>query len=228
MSPEEARAAKLLAESGVAGQHVRRLAQYAALVLRKNHGPNLTGARTVDEMIAHISDSLTVTPYVRDPYVDIGSGAGLPGIPVAIATGIRTTLIEATSRKAAFLEEAIAELALDGAQVLAARAEDVARDARYRAEFASATARAVASASAVLELTAPLLAIGGLAILQRGRIDSGERSSLEDAALILGCSVGAEIPLEGQKRLILVRKTGPTPDRFPRRPGVPEKRPLGQ
>lgn len=228
MTADESRAAELLTRAGVAGELIPRLTQYAVLVLAKNRRLNLTGAQTVDEMVAHIADTLTITPYVRRPYVDVGSGAGLPGIPIAIATGIQTTLIEATSRKAAFLKEAVVELGLDGITVLARRAEDVGRDPLYREQFGSATARAVAAASAVLELTAPLLAMDGIAVLQRGRMDPKERAALEDAALMLGCSVGAEIPLEGEKRVVLVRKTGATPDRFPRRPGIPEKRPLGQ
>lgn len=226
MTAEAERAAELLAQAGVPNKHIHALGKYAALVLAKNRSLNLTGARTADELVEHIFDSLTVTPYVREPFVDIGSGAGLPGIPVAITNGIPTTLIEATSRKADFLKEVVAQLGL-GATVLTGRAEEIAHDAQWREHFLSVTARAVASASAVLELAAPLLALDGVAILQRGHMGPDERTSLEDAARILGCAVGAEIPLEGEKRLIIVRKTGPTPDRFPRRPGIPEKRPLG-
>jgi len=225
VSAETERAQALLVAGGAPSEQAPRLARYAALVLEANRKFNLTGARSVEEFVPHILDSLTIVPYVRAPYVDVGSGAGLPGIPVAMVTGVRTTLVEATSKKAAFLRGAIAELSLD-AEVAAARAEDAGRKPELREQFATATARAIASAPTALELTAPLLAVGGLAILQRGSIDDSERTALEGAALMLGCAVDAEVALEGERRLILVRKTSPTSGRFPRRPGIPEKRPL--
>ena len=137
-----------------------RLALYTRLVLEANAKFNLTGARTEAEFASHIADSLTVLPYVLGPYIDIGSGAGLPGIPVALASGVETTLLEATQKKAKFLTETIEALGLD-AHVISARAEDAGRDPRWREQFQSATIRAVASAPAALELAAPFLAVGG-------------------------------------------------------------------
>jgi 16S rRNA (guanine527-N7)-methyltransferase len=203
-----------------------RLALYTRLVLEANANFNLTGARTEAEFAEHIADSLTVAPYVRASYIDIGSGAGLPGIPVALATGVETTLLEATQKRAKFLSAAVEALGLD-AHVISARAEDAARDPQWRARFQSATIRAVASAPAALELAAPFLAVGGLAILQRGAAKPGEPEALAAAAAELGCAVESEVILDDAHRLVLVRKTGPTPDRFPRRPGVAQKRPLG-
>ena len=225
MSAKAESAQALFKAGGVAPEHLSRLAQYVELVLEANRKFNLTGARTVEEFVPHILDSLTVVPYVRSPYVDIGSGAGLPGIPVAIVAGVRTVLVEATAKKAAFLRDAIAALGV-AAEVVGARAEDAGRKRELREQFASATARAIASAPTALELTAPLLALGGLAILQRGAMEVDERRALEGAALMLGCAVDAEVTLERERRLILVRKTSPTPDRYPRRSGIPEKRPL--
>jgi 16S rRNA (guanine527-N7)-methyltransferase len=170
-------------------------------------------------------DSLTVVPYVSAPYVDIGSGAGLPAIPAAIAAGIPVTMIETTRKKAQFLQLAMAELQLDG-EVIAQRAEVAAHDDTLRERFASATARAVAVAPTVAELALPFLAIGGVAILQRGTMDARERTALEDAALMLGGKVETEHRLAGERRIVLVRKTAATAVRFPRRTGVPEKRPL--
>ena len=225
MNAETELALDLLVAAGVPPEHAPRLGRYVALVLEANRKFNLTGARSIEEFVPHILDSLTVVPYVRSPYVDVGSGAGLPGIPVAIVTGVRTLLVEATSKKAAFLLDAIAALGID-AEAAAARAEDAGRKPELRERFASATARAIASAPTALELTAPLLALGGVTILQRGSMDISERTALEGAALMLGCALDAEVALEGERRLILVRKTSATPDRFPRRSGVPEKRPL--
>jgi 16S rRNA (guanine527-N7)-methyltransferase len=225
VSAETERAEALLAAGGAPAEHVPRLAQYVALVLEANRKFNLTGARSVEEFVPHILDSLTVVPYIRAPYVDVGSGAGLPGIPVAIVTGVRTLLVEATAKKAGFLKDAMAALGID-VDVMGARAEDAGRKPELRERFESATARAIASAPTALELTAPLLAVGGVAILQRGSMSVSERAALEGAALMLGCTFDADVALEGERRLILVRKTAATPERFPRRSGIPEKRPL--
>jgi len=203
-----------------------RLAHYTRLVLEANARFNLTGAKNETEFASHVADSLTVLPYVVGPYIDIGSGAGLPGIPVAIASGVETTLLEATAKKAKFLTETIETLGLN-VRVIGARAEDAGRDPKWRERFRSATIRAVASAPAALELAAPFLALGGLAILQRGATEPGEAGALSVAAAELQCAVESEVRLVGQKRLVLVRKAGATPNRFPRRAGTAQKRPVG-
>jgi 16S rRNA (guanine527-N7)-methyltransferase len=203
-----------------------RLALYTRLVLAANAQFNLTGAKTEAEFAPHIADSLTVLLYIRAPYIDIGSGAGLPGIPVAITSGAETVLLEATQKKARFLTETIEALGLN-IRVVSARAEDAGRDPLWREQFQSATIRAVASAPAALELAAPFLATGGLAVLQRGPAEPGEAEALSLAAGESACKVESEVQLDGERRLVLIRKTGPTPGRFPRRSGVAQKRPLG-
>jgi 16S rRNA (guanine527-N7)-methyltransferase len=164
---------------------------------------------------------------VKEPYVDIGSGGGFPAIPLAIACGIEVTLVESVAKKARFLEEIVKELGVQ-ATVVNARAEDAGRDPSYRERFGSATARAVGTASAVLELTVPLLAVDGTALLQRGELSALERNALADAALVLGVQIEDEIVLEGSeaRRIVLAVKRKATPGRFPRRAGVPQKRPL--
>ncbi len=217
--------AHLLAASGVDPALVEPLALYGQRVLAENRRFNLTGAKTAAEFAVHVTDSLTVAPYVADPLVDVGSGAGLPAIPVALATGVSVTLIETTLKKARFLEELMGELGLQG-RVIAQRAEVAGHEPALREHFASATARAVSSAPTVVELLLPLLAVGGVAVLQRGHLDRAERDALGDAAMMLGGVVEREIRLTGERRIIVVRKERPTPPRFPRRTGVPEKRPL--
>jgi 16S rRNA (guanine527-N7)-methyltransferase len=217
--------ASLLAEAGVEERLVEPLARYGQLVLEANRRTNLTGAKSPEELLEHLLDSLSVVPFAREPYVDVGSGAGFPAIPVAIAAGVPVTLVESTAKKARFLRETLAAFGLAG-EVVAERAERAARDPSLRERFASATARAVALAPAVAELLVPLLAVGGAAILQRGRLEEAERRALEDAALVLGARVESEHALEGDRRIIVLRKEHPTPTRFPRRIGIPEKRPL--
>jgi len=222
---EQAELESLLAAGGVAVALVARLARYAAMVLEANRRFNLTGAKTAADFAPHVIDSLTVVTYLRGSLVDIGSGAGLPAIPAAIATGIPVTLVETTMKKARFLEEMLAAFDLEG-EVVAIRAEVAAHDPRLRGRFESGTARAVSSAPTVAELLLPFLAPGGVAILQRGPTDEREANALADAALMLGARQERIIPLEGGRRIVLVQKESQTQIRFPRRVGIPEKRPL--
>ena len=204
------------------------LERYAALLLRRNAAQNLTAARTLEAVADHVHDSLSLLPYLREPFVDVGSGGGFPAIPLAIATGFRGTLIESVRKKARFLEDAVDELGLP-LDVRGARVEDAGRDASLRGTFASATARAVASVPTVLEYALPLLLVGGVAVLQRGAFEAAERTAAFDACLVLGAAIDEEIPLGDEpegRRILLVRKVAPTGSRFPRRAGIPAKRPL--
>ncbi|TAM88643.1 16S rRNA (guanine(527)-N(7))-methyltransferase RsmG [bacterium] len=203
-----------------------RLAVYAELLLSANRRVNLTAARTSAAVWEHIEDSLTVAPYVVEgELVDIGSGGGFPAIPLAIVCGVRVTLIEAIAKKATFLRSALTELGLEG-EVLIGRVESIAHESAYRERFATATARAVASAPAVLEFTLPLLRAGGRAVLQRGRMDEAELRAVEAASPMLGGGPPVEQALEGERRLLVIEKRAPTPIRFPRRVGVPQRKPL--
>ncbi len=205
-----------------------KIERFAELLLERNASVNLTAARSRDAIFEHVRDSLTIAPYLSEPFVDIGSGGGFPAIPLAIATGYRGALIEAVAKKARFLDEVARELDLP-LDVRILRAEDAGRDPNLREAFTSATARAVASLPAVLELTLPLLKVGGLAVLQRGRLDDRERTAAVDAALVLGAVVEREIRIgtdEDERRVVLVRKVSVTGPRFPRRAGIPAKRPL--
>jgi 16S rRNA (guanine527-N7)-methyltransferase len=195
--------------------------------LAANRRVNLTGAGSAAELVPHLLDALSLVPWCEGArtLVDIGSGGGLPGIPLALAGGLRPLLVEPIGKKAAFLREALLECELDG-DVLAERAENAARDERFREVFDRATARAVSSAPTVAELTIPFLAIGGRALLQRGAMEPRERQALNDAALILGARVAEERLLDGDRRVLVLDKTAAIGQRFPRRNGVPEKRPL--
>lgn len=215
---------------------VRELMErYVVALLTRNASMNLTAARTPEAVAEHVRDSLGLATYVRSPLVDIGSGGGFPAIPLAIATGCRATLLESVAKKAAFLREVAIELGLP-VDVVCARAEDVGRDPVYRERFASATARAVSGITTVLELTVPLLVVGGVALLQRGSFGVPERIAANDAALVLGATIEREIALgpsdatgcgtSDERRLIVARKLLATDLRFPRRAGIPAKRPL--
>ena len=119
----------------------------------------------------------------------------------------------------------MAELGVPG-RVVTDRAELAGRDSELREAFDVATARAVSSAPTVAELLVPFLRVGGKAVLQRGSLEPRERDALTDAALMLGARMLEERTLEGGRRVVILVKEQSTPERFPRRPGVPEKRPL--
>ena len=222
--PEPAALAALTA-AGLDEALAVHLAVYAALVLDANRRLNLTGAKDGTAFAEHLLDALTLRSDITGPLIDVGSGNGVPGIPLALATGARVVLLEPIKKRATFLTAALAALGLDG-EAVAARAEDAARDPAYREVFQTATARAVSSAPTVAELTVPFLAVGGRALLQRGSLDQRERNAVADAALVLGAELVEERALGGERRLIVLEKRAPTSFRFPRKNGVPAKRPL--
>jgi 16S rRNA (guanine527-N7)-methyltransferase len=225
MTAHEAELRDGLGLAGVAPELAERLAIYGALLLEANTKVNLTGSKTPEALIPHLLDALTLAGDVSESLVDVGSGGGLPGIPLAIATGARVLLVEPIAKKAAFLERALAELGLPG-EAIAVRAEVAARDERYREQFAFGTARAVATAPTVAELTVPFIRVGGRALLQRGAIEAQERQAVEDAAPMLGCAMVEDRPLSGDRRILVLEKRVAIGERWPRRNGVPEKRPL--
>ena len=211
-----------------------RLQRFVDVLAEENRTLNLTAARTPQAYAEHVRDSLTLAPYVAGSLVDVGSGGGFPAIPLALATGAQVTLVESVAKKARFLQRAVVALDLP-ATVVTGRAEEAARRPELREAFACATARAIGPATTVLELTLPFLRLGGLALLQRGDLGTRERAAVVDAALVLGADILEErAGADGQpcsefdagRRLLVVRKTRATPDRFPRRAGVPAKRPL--
>jgi 16S rRNA (guanine527-N7)-methyltransferase len=222
--PDPAALAALRA-GGVDAPLAERLAVYAALVVAANRRLNLTGARDGAAFAEHLLDALTLAGDVSAPLVDVGSGNGVPGIPLALATGAAVTLVEPIGKRAAFLRTALSTLGLEGT-VVAARAEDAARDPGLREQFQTATARAVASGPAVAELTVPFLAVGGRALLQRGELTARERDAVADAAFVLGAELVEERSVGGERRILVLAKRSPTGPRFPRRNGVPAKRPL--
>ncbi|HET9029956.1 MAG TPA: 16S rRNA (guanine(527)-N(7))-methyltransferase RsmG, partial [Candidatus Aquilonibacter sp.] len=199
-------------------------ARYGALVLDANRKFNLTGAKTPAEFAPHIVDSVSIAPYIAQSLVDIGSGGGLPAIPLAIVTGVPVTMVETTLKKARFLEEMLEAFGLAG-EVVAERAEVAGHDPRLRGHFHTGTARAVSSAPTVAELLLPFIATGGRAVLQRGAMEPAETRALEDAALVLGGQVERVVE-QPVGVVVLVAKTAETQNRFPRRIGIPEKRPL--
>jgi len=165
----------------------------------------------------------------------MGSGGGLPGIPVKIAKpDLQVTLVESTGKKSRFLQHAADTLALEGVTVANARVEDLAQSATHREAYDAVTARAVARLPVVAEYCVPLLQVGGWAISMKGRLQPDELSEGEWAAEALGARISERIrvPLipevgDRERQLVILEKVRETPARYPRRPGVATKKPLG-
>lgn len=181
----------------------------------------------------HLADSLVALelPEVRGArtIADIGSGAGFPGLPLAIALpSAEVTLIESSARKCRFLERGIAACQLSNARVVHARVEDLGAPAKY----ALATARALAPLPVVAEYAAPLLRVGGSLLAWRGQREPEDERAGAAAAAELGLEVHDPLavrpyPAAERRNLHLMSKVMETPRRFPRRPGMARKRPLG-
>ncbi len=161
--------------------------------------------------------------------VDIGSGAGFPAIPLAIMGPERpVTLVEATGKKVTFLNHVINELGLEWVTAVHARAEDVARQLGSRAAYDLATARAVSSLPALIELTMPLLRLGGHALFPKGIDLDGELAAGQRAAALVGAEIVSDEVAPGEStRIVVVAKRRPTPAKYPRRAGLPAREPLG-
>lgn len=217
-----------------------RLAQfdrYARLLIDWNQRVNLTAILDPRGIaVRHFLDSLSVALLWRPTrgarVVDVGAGAGFPGLVLKIVwPELALTLVEATGKKAAFLHQAVRELELGGVTVVAARAEEAAHRVELRERFDLALGRAVAPLPVLLELTLPFLAVGGRAIYHKAGDIAAERAAAERAIGKLGGSTirVTPVPLPGLEGRWLVEavKRWPTPAAYPRRPGVPKKQPLG-
>ena len=163
--------------------------------------------------------------------VDVGSGGGMPGLPLKIAfPRLRVTLVESVNKKAEFLRSTVSALGLDDVQVVAERAETAARDAAHRDAYDWAVARALGALPVVVELCAPFLAPGGLLVAQRsGDLDAEViRAAPAFKALHLWTRtpIYLDLPALPGHGLVVGEKYAPTPDAYPRRPGLARKRPL--
>ena len=213
-----------------------QFARYAELLIDWNLRFNLTSiADPRDIVIKHFLDSLSAArsiPAGPIKLMDVGAGAGLPGLPLKIARPeITLTLVEATRKKCDFLKAVADDLHLSAVQVVNARAEDAGRMEDHREQYDIAIARAVADLPVLIEYLLPFVKIGGFAVAQKSREAADELDRADTAILLLGGLsseiISVHVPgLNEERTLILIEKITATSDEYPRRTGVPAKKPL--
>ncbi len=223
----------LVSRYGLAAAAESKLRALLNLVAADPHAP--TAVRSPKAILDdHLADSLSALelPKVTDArqIVDIGAGAGFPGLALAVALpSARVILLEAEARKCDFIARAAAAAGIDNAEAVHARAEAWPDGA---GRFDLATARALAPLAVVAEYAAPLLQVGGFLVAWRGKRDPRDEDATAHAAAELGLAVCEPIRVRPyaesvDRHLHVLEKVDRTPDRFPRRPGVARKRPLG-
>lgn len=204
-----------------------------------NERMNLTAITGYEDVqIKHFLDSLTITLGLKQPFsektrlIDIGTGAGLPGLPLKIVFPfIRLTLLESTAKKAVFLRHIVNKLGLENVEIVVGRAEEIARKSEYREKYDIVLARGIAKLATLAELTLPFCAKGGSLIAHKKEPLADEMKQAGKAISLLGGKLREVRKVElnefpDERRLVVIDKVAKTPEQYPRRPGVPKKSPL--
>ena len=197
------------------------LCNFGAAMVKQNEVMNLTGI-TDDQGVAnlHLLDSLTVMASADlqgKTLIDVGCGAGFPGVPLAVASGARVTLLDSLGKRMKWLETVLPQLGIE-AECVTARAEEAVATRRESYDFA--TSRAVARLNILLELTAPYVKVGGAVLAMKGALAKEELAEAQSAIKKLGLKLEQvkEFPIDGTNHAVIVlRKVSPTPKQYPRR-----------
>lgn len=219
----------------ITDNQIEKFYNYMNLLLAWNEKINLTAITDPNEIITkHFIDSLTICKYLRpeDKIVDIGTGAGFPGIPLKIMNETNEiVLIDSLNKRIKFLEEVIAKENLQGINAVHARVEEIGHIAEYRQKFDVVTSRAVAKLNVLLEYMLPFTKIGGRCICLKGPNADEEIKEAENALNLLGGKINnvekLTLPSSNDCRTIIeVLAVKHLPNRFPRKPGTPTSSPL--
>lgn len=214
---------------------VIKFKKYMDLLLEWNKKINLTSITDEDDIILkHFIDSLTIEKYVdpKQSVIDIGTGAGFPGIPLKIMNdNVEVTLMDSLNKRINFLNEVIKKLDLKNITTIHSRAEDLAKDNNYRERYDVAVSRAVANLSTLSEYMLPFVKVGGKCICMKGSNIDEERKIAEKAINMLG---GKIVNIENfklantdnERNIIIIEKIRKTDSKYPRKAGIPSKEPL--
>ena len=219
----------------VTDEKAEKLYNYMLSLLEWNKKINLTAITEPNDVILkHFVDSFTIHDYIKKDakMIDVGTGAGFPGVPLAILRDdIRVTLIDSLQKRINFLNEVIATLGLQNVEAIHTRAEDLAQNEKYREQYDVVTSRAVANMSTLLEYMLPFSKVEGVCVCMKGSNVEEELASAEKAARVLGGRLEKreEFFLSNQdnkRNIIIIRKISNTPKQYPRGQGKPAKMPI--
>ena len=209
--------------------------RYLELLQEWNNKINLTAITEKEEIeLKHFYDSLTISEYIKSgsSLIDVGTGAGFPGIPLKIKDeSIELTLLDSLNKRLIFLEEVEKELELKNVVNIHGRAEDYGKDKKYREKYDYATSRAVARLSVLVEYLLPFVKVGGYCICMKGPNIEEEIKDAEKAIRVLGGEIEKidNFKLENddnERNIIIIKKVKNTPKQYPRKAGIPTKEPI--
>ena len=216
-------------------KNIEKFYKYMKLLLEWNKKINLTAITEPNEVILkHFVDSLTISKYIEDDstLVDVGTGAGFPGIPLKIIReDLEITLVDSLNKRINFLKEIIEEIELKNIKAIHSRAEEFGKNVKYREKFDYATSRAVANLSTLSEYLIPLVKIKGRIISMKGSEVKEELIDSKNAINVLGGKIlkvdEFQLPSSDIKRnIIIIEKVKNTPNKYPRKAGTPAKDPI--
>ena len=216
-------------------EKIQKFYTYMNLLIEWNEKINLTAITKPEEIILkHFVDSLTISKYIKEnsSLIDVGTGAGFPGIPLNIyRNDLKITLMDSLNKRINFLNEVIKELKLENIETIHSRAEELGKNKKFREQFDFATSRAVANFSTLSEYLIPFIKVGGKCICMKSANIDDELETAGKAIEILGGKVVNKdifsLPQSDLGRSVIVlKKIKNTPGKFPRKPGTPAKEPI--
>ncbi len=208
---------------------------YMKLLLEWNEKINLTAITEQNDIILkHFIDSITINKYIEqsNSIIDIGTGAGFPGIPLKIMNqNKKITLVDSLNKRINFLNEVCKEISLENIQCIHARAEELASDLEYRENYETVVSRAVARLNVLIEYMLPFVKKGGLCICMKGPNIDGELEEAKNAIKVLGGKIKSVESFflpdsDIERNVIIIEKVAETPKKYPRKAGLPSKQPI--
>ena len=215
-------------------EQLQKFYEYMNLLIEWNKKINLTAIiEPEDIVLKHFIDSLTILPFIdkNKKIIDIGTGAGFPGIPLKIMNkNTKITLLDSLNKRINFLNIVIEKLDLSNIQAIHGRAEEIARNKLYREKYDVAVSRAVANLSVLLEYMLPFIQKNGICICMKGPNVEEEIEKANNALETLGGKIEniehLKLPGELERNILIIRKVKETPKKYPRKAGIPAKQPL--